>query len=73
MAFGTTIEEYLRMAASVNMFSIANNYKNKTNVKVAGSNANIYMYLPFSKQWILVFCVTIVHRKISADLTGTSS
>ena len=36
-----TLGEHLTMAASASMFYIANNYKNKTNIKVAASNINI--------------------------------
>ena len=37
------------MAASANMFFIANDYKNKANIKVAASNINIKIYQLFSE------------------------
>ena len=42
--------------------------KNKTNVKVEGSNTNIKMHQWFSKQRILSFHVTIVQWEISVDI-----
>ena len=57
------------MAASANMFYIAIDYKNKTNMKVAASNINTKIHQLFYKQWILGVRVTIVQRKISVDLT----
>ena len=63
----------LTMAASVNMFYIAINYDNKTNVKVAASNINIKMHQLFSKLRILRVRVTIAQRGISVELTRTCS
>ena len=37
MTFGTTLGEHLTMTACTNMFYIATDYKNKTNMKVAAS------------------------------------
>ena len=71
MTFGKALGEHLTMAASADMFYIAINYKNKTNMKVAASNTNIKTHRLFSKQWILGVRVTIVQRKMSVDLTQT--
>ena len=65
MTLGTTLREHLTMAASANMFYIAIDYKNKSNMKVAASNINIKIHKLFSKQRILGVRVTIVQRKIS--------
>ena len=71
MAFGTTLREHHKMAASVNMFFIAIGYKNKSNMKVAASNINIKIHQLFPEQRIFGICVTIVQRKISVDFTRT--
>ena len=42
--------------------------KNKTNVKVEDSNANIKTHQWFFKQRIFGFRVTIVHREILVDI-----
>ena len=56
------------IAASAYMFYIAIGYKNKANMKVAGSNMNIKIHQIFSEQLILSVYLTIVQRKISVDL-----
>ena len=71
MTFGTTLREHHPMAASVNMFYITIDYKNRANMKVAASNINIKMHQLFSEQRILGVRVTIAQRKISMDLTRT--
>ena len=43
MSFGTTLGEYLTMTASTNMFYIAIDYKNKSNMKVVASDIDIKM------------------------------
>ena len=47
MAFETTLGEHLTMAASTDMFYIANDYKNKPNNKVAASNIRIKIHQLF--------------------------
>ena len=51
------------MVASANMFYIAIDYKNEANMKVVAGN------ILFSKQLIVVVCMTVVQQKISKDLT----
>ena len=65
MTFGTTLREHHTMAASAKVFYIAISYKNKTNMKVAGSNINIKIHQFFSEQQILRVRVTTVQRKTS--------
>ena len=69
--FGTTLGEQLPMTASANMFYIAIDYKNKTNMKLAASNLNINIHQLFTKQLIIDVRVTIAQRKISGDLKRT--
>ena len=71
MTFGTTLREHHPMAASVNMFYITIDYKNRADMKVAASNINIKMHQLFSEQRILGVHVTIAQRKISVDLART--
>ena len=73
MTFVATLGEHLTMATSANMFYIAIDYKNKTNMKVPASNINIKIHQLFSKQRILSVRETIVQWKISVDLTRTCS
>ena len=73
MTFETTSGEHRTMAASANMFCVAVDYKNKTNMKVAASNINIKIHQQFSKRQILGVRVAIVQPKISVDLTRTCS
>ena len=68
MTFGTTVEEYLTMVASANMFYVAIDYKNKANMKVVASNLIIKIQKLFSKQRILGVWVTIAQWKISGKL-----
>ena len=70
MTFGATLGKHL-MAASVNMFYVAIDYKDKTYIEVA-SNVNIKIHQLFSKQRIVGVRVTIVQRKISGDLFDTN-
>ena len=58
------------MAASANMFYIAIDYKNETNIKVAFSNINTKIHPLFSKQQTLGVRLTTVQWKIPVDLTG---
>ena len=62
MTFGMNLGENLTMAASTSsdMFFIAIDYKDKTNMKVAASNINIKISELFSKQQILGVHVTSV-------------
>ena len=69
--FGTTLGEQLPMTASANMFYIAIDYKNKTNMKLAASNLDINIHQLFTKQLIIDVRVTIAQRKISGDLKRT--
>ena len=66
-----TLGEHLTVAVSGSMFYIANEYKNKTNMKVAARNINIKIHQLFSKQRILDVHINIVAQKISGDLTRT--
>ena len=50
MTFGATLGEHFAMAVSANMFHIAIDYKNKTNMSSRASITNIKIYQPFSKQ-----------------------
>ena len=59
------------MTASANMFYIAIDYKNKTNMKLAASNLNINIHQLFTKQLIIDVRVTIAQRKISGGLKRT--
>ena len=59
------------MTASANMFYIAIDYKNKTNMKLAASNLNINIHQLFTKQLIIDVRVTIAQQKISGDLKRT--
>ena len=52
MTFGATFGKYFMMNASVNMFNVAADYKNKTYMEVA-NNISISFHQVFSKQWIL--------------------
>ena len=63
MMFGTTLGEHLTMTISANMFYIAIDYENKTNMRVAANNINIKIHQLFFKQCILSVCVTIVQGK----------
>ena len=71
MTFGMTLAEHLTMAASAGIFYIAIDYENEPNMKVAASNVNIKIHQLFSKQRILVLCVTIAQWKTSGGLTRT--
>ena len=51
------------MTISANMFYIAIDYENKTNMKVAANNINIKLHQLFFKQRILGVCMTIVQGK----------
>ena len=51
------------MTISANMFYIAIDYENKTNMKVAANNINIKIHQLFFKQRILGVCMTIVQGK----------
>lgn len=44
MTFRRVLGEHLMMASSTNMFYIANDYKKKTNIKVAASDINIKIH-----------------------------
>ena len=71
MTFRMILREQRTMAAPANMFYIAIDYTNKTNMKVVASNINIKIHQLFSKQRILGVRVTIVQQKMSVDLTRT--
>ena len=49
MTFGVNLGEPLMMAASPEMFYIAIDYNNKTNMEVAAGNINIKIHQLFSK------------------------
>ena len=49
MTFGTTLREKHTILASANLFYIAFAYKNKANIKVAATNANIKIHQLFSE------------------------
>ena len=68
MTFGTTLEEQLMMAASIKMFYIAIDHKNKTYIEAIVSHINIEIHQLFSKQRIVGVRVTIVQWKISGNL-----
>ena len=59
------------MAASVDMFYVAIDYKNKSCMEVTTNNINIKIHQLFCKQRNLGARVTIVQRQISRDLTRT--
>ena len=61
------------MAASANMFYIAIDNKNETNVKVAVSSLNIKVRQLFSNRQILGVREAIVERKMSVDLSSKLS
>ena len=63
MTFGATLEKYLLMAASANIFYVAIDYENKTCMEVVANNINIKIHQLFSKQRILRVCVTIYSGK----------
>ena len=67
------MNEHLTTAASVSMFYIAIDDKNKTNMEEATSNINIKICQLFSKQRILGVRMTIAQWKISGDLTRSCS
>ena len=71
MTFRMILREHRTIAAPANMFYIAIDYTNKTNMKVVASNTNIKIHQLFSKQRILGVRVTMVQRKMSVDLTRT--
>ena len=48
MTFGMTLVEHFMMAVSADMFHIAIDYKNKTNMKVPASKINIKTHKLFS-------------------------
>ena len=67
MTFGTTLGEHLITVASSNMLSIAIDYKNKANMKVAARNINIKMHQLFS--WCPSDHCTVVNlRKLNMNL-----
>ena len=68
MTFGATLGEHLMMDASIKMFYIAIDHKNKTYIEAKASNINIEIHQLFSKQRIVGVRVTIVQWKISGNL-----
>ena len=65
LAFGMTLGQQFRMAASAIIFNIAIEFKNKSNMRVRASNINIKIRQLFSKQWIIGVCVIITQSQNS--------